>query len=434
MGSYKLGQSRRVVKVEELKEIIIPGTVKEIGKNAFSYNTEIEKITIEDGVLSIGQNAFRACTSLKEVIMPDSIISMEGEAFRGCTNIEKVQLSNNLTTIKGWTFTGCSKLTMINMPNSLKSIGEYSFSNCTNLNNITIPAGVNSIGLSAFRNCTNLYNLTIEEGNSTYEVEDGIIYKKDNSELIMLAQMATEKTITIREGIKTLGVSALTICKSMTTLELPRSLKSIVGQAFEGLTLLETIRFPNGSNNYKVEDGYLYNKAEDKLIYIVQTKAKINIKNTVKSIENYAIQGQNVTEVIIPDNVTTINANIFTNAYNADAKIRGEEKLPVVIGKEHVKMLDGYMSGVRQKIPLYYKEARQKYKPDEFITEIIKRSKDYQTREDKTIQQDEIKRLRKFYMDRLRDFESDDIGVIAKAQELLKETLEKFGEKTVKPE
>ena len=37
-------------------------------------------------------------------------------------------------------------------------------------------------------------------------------------------------------------------------------------------------------------------------------------------------------------------------------------------------------------------------------------------------------------MDRLRDFESDDIGVIAKAQELLKETLEKFGEKTVKPE
>ena len=181
---------------------------------------------------------------------------------------------------------------------------------------------------------------------------------------------------------------------------------------------------PHYSKAKELESKYVYN--------ITRTLGKLHINLK----ENYPEKSPgrriaNNLDVIKTRLREDISRPLFTNAYNADAKIRGEEKLPVVIGKEHVKMLDGYMSGVRQKIPLYYKEARQKYKPDEFITEIIKRSKDYQTREDKTIQQDEIKRLRKFYMDRLRDFESDDIGIIAKAQDLLKETLEKFGEKTV---
>ena len=184
---------------------------------------------------------------------------------------------------------------------------------------------------------------------------------------------------------------------------------------------------PHYSKAKELESKYVYN--------ITRTLGKLHINLK----ENYPEKSPgrriaNNLDVIKTRLREDISRPLFTNAYNADAKIRGEEKLPVVIGKEHVKMLDGYMSGVRQKIPLYYKEARQKYKPDEFITELIKRSPDYLKREDKTITQAEIKRLRKFYMDRLSDFESDDIGIIAKAQDLLKETLEKFGEKTVKPE
>ena len=181
---------------------------------------------------------------------------------------------------------------------------------------------------------------------------------------------------------------------------------------------------PHYSKAKELESKYVYN--------ITRTLGKLHINLK----ENYPEKSPgrriaNNLDVIKTRLREDISRPLFTNAYNSDAKIRGEEKLPVVIGKEHVKMLDGYMSGVRQKIPLYYREARQKYKPDEFITELIQRSPDYLKREDKTITQDEIKRLRKFYMDRLRDFESDDIGIIAKAQDLLKETLEKFGEKTV---
>ena len=297
--------------VEGLKEVIIPGTVKVIDRDAFSYNAEIEKITIEDGVLSIGENAFRKCTSLKEVVMPDSVISLESEAFRQCTNLTTVQLSNNLTSLGSYQFFECSNLTTINIPTNLTSIGDSTFTSCTKLDNINLPASVTSIASNAFSGCISLYNLTIDEANRYYEVEDGIIYAKDNSTLIMLAPMATREEVTIREGIKSLGSSALSVCTSMTTLNLPSSLSSISGTTFESLTRLHTINFPNDNNTYTVEDGYLYSEGEKTLVYVVPTKTTINIKETVETIEISAIHGLNVTEVIIPDNVTTINWAIF---------------------------------------------------------------------------------------------------------------------------
>ena len=299
--------------VEGLKEVIIPGTVKVIDRDAFSYNTEIEKITIEDGVLSIGENAFRNCVSLKEVVIPDSVVSMGNESFRQCTNLTTVQLSNNLTDIGRWQFSGCSNLTTINIPTNLTSMKENVFSECYKLDNLQIPASVTSISSAAFLDCNNLYNLKIDEANQYYEVEGGIIYRKDNSTLIMLAQMAEAETVTIREGIKSLGASALSMCKSMTTLNLPSSLSSIDGSTFEKLTRLHTINFPNGNNTYMEEDGYLYANGGKGLVYVVPTKTTINIKETVETIGRYAINGPNVTEVIISDNVTTINRIIFRN-------------------------------------------------------------------------------------------------------------------------
>ena len=110
-------------------------------------------------------------------------------------------------------------------------------------------------------------------------------------------------------------------------------------------------------------------------------------------------------------------------------KVKGEEKLPIVISKVHAKMLDGYMSGIRQKIPMYYKEMKQKIQSDEYIISLIKNSSDYEIREDKTITPEEIIRYREFFKARLEVMESDDISNIAKTQEMLKETLSKYAEK-----
>ena len=309
--------------VEGLKEVIIPGTVKVIQKNAFSYNTEIEKVTIEDGVLSIRNCAFEKCSSLKEVIIPDSVIEIGPMAFRSCVNLEKVQLSNNITTIDAQIFENCNNLTTINMPSNLTNIANSAFNGCTKLDNINLPASVTSIDSTAFNNCTSLYNLTIDEANRYYEVEDGIIYTKDNSTLIMLAPMAEREEVTIREGIKRLEENSLSMCTSMTTLNLPSSLEYITGAAFSTrVAKIETINIPESNEHYKAEDGYIYSKDGTELVYVTSTKAEISINEKVETIKTGAMYFiAKATEIVIPDNVSTIEDTAFRYASNKLIKI-----------------------------------------------------------------------------------------------------------------
>ena len=60
----------------------------------------------------------------------------------------------------------------------------------------------------------------------------------------------------------------------MKTLELPRSLSSIEGSAFNGLRLLENISFPQGNNKYTVQDGYLYGNNGTEVVTYVDTNVQ----------------------------------------------------------------------------------------------------------------------------------------------------------------
>ena len=300
--------------VTGLKEVIIPGTVRIIQKNAFSYNTEIEKVTIENGVLSIGENAFKNCSNLKEVIIPDSVLNIGSATFSYCSKLYSVQMSNNVNIIQSQTFLNCSNLTTINIPDNLTTIDREAFGLCYKLDNITIPASCTSINSIAFQNCTSLYNLTIDEANTVYEVEDGIIYTKDNSTLIMLASMATRKEVTIREGIKRLDSGSLSMCTSMKILNLPSSLEYIAGDTFPTTRIIETINIPESNEHYKAEDGYLYSDDGTELVYVVPTKTKIDINKDVKTIKYHALSYSLITELIIPDNVTTVESSVLFNA------------------------------------------------------------------------------------------------------------------------
>ena len=308
--------------VKGLKEVIIPGTVQEIQSDAFSYNTEIEKVTIQNGVESIGTSAFYGCSSLKEITIPDSVTEIGTYAFATCTNLISVQMSNNVEILENYVFSQCTNLAEINIPTNLTRIDAGAFYNCPKLNNITIPAGVTNIDGSSLYGCANLTNVTIDSANEVYEMDEnqpGIIYKKENgvrTSLIMLASMANEETVKISEGITELGLSALSICTNMKTLELPSSLSSIGGSAFDGLRLLTNISFPQGNDKFTIVDGYLYGNNGTELIYVVPTKTQIEINENVQIIKSFAIQNRNITELIIPDNVTTIERQIVRNTTN----------------------------------------------------------------------------------------------------------------------
>lgn len=87
---------------------VIPGTVKEIGPNAFSGCTRLEGIVIPGSVECIGCKAFEGCTSLKSIVIPKTVGSICEYAFSGCSSLADIVIDKESTEFNSSnSFRGC---------------------------------------------------------------------------------------------------------------------------------------------------------------------------------------------------------------------------------------------------------------------------------------------------------------------------------------
>ena len=77
-----------------LKEIVLPSSVKEVGEWAFIICGQLERIVLNDGLLSIGPGAFSG-TALKEVIIPQTVQTVDESVFYDCKSLTAVRFEGN---------------------------------------------------------------------------------------------------------------------------------------------------------------------------------------------------------------------------------------------------------------------------------------------------------------------------------------------------
>lgn len=87
------------------KEYKVPGSVKEIYAEAFSYSKNLENVIMHNGITTIGEEAFYDCRNLKSVTIPKRVTTVEEDTFCGCMNLESVIIPRSVTTIKSFAFT-----------------------------------------------------------------------------------------------------------------------------------------------------------------------------------------------------------------------------------------------------------------------------------------------------------------------------------------
>lgn len=75
-GVVECIQDASFYNIQGLKSVVIPSSVKHVGKWAFYYCRNLEKVVIEDGVRTVGDGAFAGCTSLKEVRFPNILANI----------------------------------------------------------------------------------------------------------------------------------------------------------------------------------------------------------------------------------------------------------------------------------------------------------------------------------------------------------------------
>lgn len=141
-------------------KLVIPPSVKSIGREAFMGTNFSGDLVIPNSVGSIGYGAFSGCYKFNGTLtLPKGLKVIESCAFNSCTMLKgNLTLPDNLTSIGNSAFYICRMLTgNLVIPKTVKSIGELAFAGCSGFNGtLTLHEGLETIGKNAFSSCVGL--------------------------------------------------------------------------------------------------------------------------------------------------------------------------------------------------------------------------------------------------------------------------------------
>ena len=343
-----------------LKTLNIGNEVNTIPNSAFSGCSGLTTVTIPNSVTTIGSEAFSGCSGLTEVnYNAENCTSMGSSSypvFSGCSSLKTLNIGNEVKTIPNYAFSGCSGLTEVNynaenctsmgsssypvfsgcsslktlnIGNEVKTIPKYAFYSCSGLTSVTIGNSVTSIGSYAFYSCLGLTSVTI--GNSVTSIDNGafdgctglttVNYNAENctsmgsSSYPVFSGCSRLKTLNIGNEVKTIPSDAFSGCTSLTSVTIGNSVTSIGYSAFNDCINLTEVNISDLSAWCKI---YFRSFSTNPLYYA--GKLKLNgsevtdlvIPNDVTQINDYAFYGcSNLTSVTIPNSVTSIGRYAF---------------------------------------------------------------------------------------------------------------------------
>lgn len=250
------------------------------------------KVTIEDidySVTRIGEWAFKNCDNLTSVTIPKGVTSIGQSAFGSCS-INSLELPEGITEINDYAFWGC-KFTSISMPNTLKTIGKSVFRE-SKLKNVVIPNSVTSMGNEAFRQ-SSVETVTL---SSSLKTIGHLTFYYCN----------LLRSIVIPEGIEEIGDKAFYLCYNLESITIPKSLKTI------------------GLYNYSRPVCVFFECNKLKKVIISDLAAWCNIKfedntsnnNPLYYSHHLYVGDSEITDLVIPDGVTTISPIAFYGGSN----------------------------------------------------------------------------------------------------------------------
>ncbi|MCR5836304.1 MAG: leucine-rich repeat protein [Lachnospiraceae bacterium] len=245
------------------------------GANArWEYHIDTKILTIS-GTGAIDDN-YRFDREIDEVIIEEGITNIGSTVFWKA-GIKKIQLPSSLESVGYGTFWGCSKLTEINIPKSFKNMGQI-----------------------AFEKCCALKNITVDEENQDYSSENGVLYNKAKTKLILYPAGREEDSFSIPNTVTELGEYAFDYNQNLKYIGIPAMLTSLGSEVpFTEICKVEDFYVEDENQEYCSVDGSIFSKDISRMIH-------------------YAV-GKNDIAYEVPKGVNTVGEDAFCYAASLES-------------------------------------------------------------------------------------------------------------------
>lgn len=297
-----------------LTSVTLAEGIDTIGNYAF-YGTGITSVALPSTVESIGTYSFSNCSALADITFPASLETIGNYAFSGCSALTAVDLSGTaLTEIGSGAFNGCSALAELELNEGLKTIGADAFLN-TAIEAMQLPSTVTSIGDNAFCQIA----VTVADGSAGFISQDGVLLTSDGVVIATPPTMSGEYVVpeeVAQIGSYALNGSSLTKVTLSTDQLADYSFAYFTGEVV--VTLGESTTIPaNAFSRYRgssitLPEGLTSIGAN--AFSSCTGPETLVLPSTVTSIGNNAFESSSFTTIELPAALTSIGESAFASS------------------------------------------------------------------------------------------------------------------------
>ena len=317
-----------------LPSIIIPENVTSIGDRAFANCTTLTFFDTGNGVEQIGNSVLDGCTNLSTVIVGENVnsfaIPSDGESvFKGCTSLTSVvwnaincsrYIINDSDNPNHPLKAVCSQITSFIFGDKVEYIPSYLCRGMSNLSSISLPESVIDMGHNVFQYCTGLTSPLFNSHVFAYMPNSysGAYIIPDGIEVIAGFSFGDQydlTAITIPNTMKKIGEGAFSNCSSLTSVTIPDNVISIGNKAFYRCNNLVSVSIGNSVANIGYEAFYGCSSLTSVHISDLAAWCKIEFgddsANPLSNAHNLYLNGELITNLVIPDDITDIAKYAF---------------------------------------------------------------------------------------------------------------------------